>query len=250
MPKRDRSLMEQAHRTIKDLILTVQLRPGEQLDDIQLAGSLGLSRTPVREALFQLGSEGLVTIGTRGGFTVRPLDLFDVGQLFEAHVVVARSVARLLAVRVTDTEIADLVTATKAVDAAIARRHPASIAATNAELHRREAEAARNEHLKRLAWSLVDQGQRLAFLCFGGDAAEHGGDLDEHFTRVAHDHDEFLDAIRAHDPDHAERVAARHVQLFRTRTLNYLANSPAEEVQLDIDLVSEPPNVWRQVPRS
>lgn len=249
MPKRDRSLMEQAHRAIKDLILTVQLRPGEQLDDIQLAGSLGFSRTPVREALFQLGSEGLVTIGARGGFTVRPLDLFDVGQLFEAHIVVARSIARLLAVRATDADIAELDTATKAVDAAIARRHPASIATTNAELHRREAEAARNEHLKRLAWSVVDQGQRLAFLCFGGDATEHDADLDEHFTRVAHDHGEFLDAIRAHDPDHAETVAARHVQLFRTRTLNFLAHTPIEGLRLDTDLVSEPTNMWRQVPR-
>ncbi|MQA06817.1 MAG: FCD domain-containing protein [Streptosporangiales bacterium] len=242
--------MEQAHRAIKDLILTVQLRPGEQLDDIQLAAALGFSRTPVREALFQLGSDGLVTVGTRGGFMVRPLDLFDVGQLFEAHVVVARSTARLLAVRATDADLADLDTATKAVNAAIARRHPASIAATNAQLHRREAEAARNEHLKRLAWSVFDQGQRLAFLCFGGDTTQYDDELDEHFTRVTHDHEEFLDAIRSRDPDRAEDVAARHVRLFRTRTLSFLSTTPVEGLRLDTELVSEPADVWRQVPRS
>jgi len=93
--------MQQAYLEVKDRIVTLELRPGQRLDDIGLGVQLGLSRTPVREALHRLMSEGLVTISPGNGMAVRALDLLDVGQLFEAHVVVARAIARLCAVRAT-----------------------------------------------------------------------------------------------------------------------------------------------------
>lgn len=230
--------MEQALRAVKDRIVTMQVRPGERLDDIALSAELGLSRTPMREALFRLSSEGLVAAGPRGGFTVRPLELPDVSQLFEAHVVVARSTARLLAIRATEADVTALTEATGRVQAAIRRGSPAEIAASNADLHRLEAEAARNEHLKWLAWSIHDQGQRLAFLCFGGESREVG-DLAAHFVRVEDDHDALLAAVVDHDPDAAEAVASRHVHLFRDRVLEFLSTDAVDAVELRDDVAAK-----------
>lgn len=244
MPKRDRSVMDSAHESIKRKIVTLQVRPGERLDDIALAEELALSRTPVREALFRLGSEGLVTVGPRGGFLVRPLDLVDISQLFEAHIVVARAVARLLASRATEAEVRRLQETADAVHDAIATRSAAEISAANANLHRLEASFARNEHLRGLAWSIQDQGQRLAFLCFGGDSGLNG-DLSEHFARTCRDHDESIEAVRAGDADAAERIAARHVHLFRGRVVKFLEISSAEGVHLDGDVPAAPLTVVR-----
>lgn len=227
--------MEQAYGAIKDRIMTLDLAPGHRLDDIALSEELGLSRTPVREALFRLGSEGLITLSARGGFSVRALDLQDVSQLFEAHIVVARAIARLAAIRASDADIGRLKSAADLVDQAIDRRAAADIAASNAALHRLEAEVARNEHLNGLAGSIHDQGQRLAYLCFGGQP--HWTDqLSDHFARVAQDHHDLIAAVSARDADAAERVAARHVHLFRARVQRFIFSDLGDGVRLAEDL--------------
>ena len=231
--------MEQAYSAIKDRIMTLELRPGGRLDDVSLSRLLGISRTPVREALFLLSSEGLVS-GGRGGFTIRPVDVLDVGQLFEAHVVAVRAVARLAALRATDEAMEGMRRAALAVDRAIEERSAAAIAAHNAELHRLEAVVARNEHLKGLAWSIHDQGQRLAYLCFGG-RADWTPRLTEHFSHVTQDHHEFHEALTGRDPDAAEEIAARHVYLFRNRVQEFMFTDAADHVRLGVDLVDAGP---------
>jgi len=227
--------MQQAYLEVKDRIVTLELRPGQRLDDIGLGVQLGLSRTPVREALHRLMSEGLVTISPGNGMAVRALDLLDVGQLFEAHVVVARAIARLCAVRATKDDMVCLRNAAKDVEVAIAQRSAKQIASTNATFHRLEAEHARNDHLKALAWPVHDQGQRLAYLCFGGQDAWTAG-LADHFSLVAADHDDFLTAVEGGDADTAEEVAARHVHLFRDRVQRLMMSDEVDGLHLQTEL--------------
>ena len=231
--------MQQAYLEIKDHIVTLELRPGQRLDDVVLGELLGLSRTPVREALHRLLSEGLVTMSPGNGIAVRTLDLLDVGQLFEAHAVVARAIARLCAVRANGADIVHLREAARGVEAAIARQAAKEIASTNAALHRLEAQVAHNDHLRVLAWSVHDQGQRLAYLCFGGQVA-WGGGLVNHFAQVITDHDAFLDAVEDHDADAAEDVAARHVQLFRDRVQKFMMSDEVNGVRLSAELGLNP----------
>ena len=238
MPKRDRSVSDQAHEAIKDRIVTLGARPGQRLDEVALAGDLGLSRTPVREALFRSELRGPVVVGERGGFTVRPLDLMDVSALFEAHAVVARAIARLVVARATEADLRRLAVLSGAVREATADGSPADVAATNARLHRHEAAVARSEHLRALADTVHDQGQRLAYLCFGGEGRSSG--LDEHFTRVCTDHEDALDAFRHGDAAAAERVAARHVQLFRDRVVEFFATDTLGDLDLGADLPAAP----------
>jgi len=229
--------MQQAYLEIKDQIVTLDLRPGQRLDDVVLAEQLGLSRTPVREALHRLVSEGLVTMSPGNGITVRALDLLDVGQLFEAHVVVARAIGRLCALRANAVDIVQLREAATGVDEAIARQSAKEIASTNAHLHRLEAQIAQNDHLKVIAWSVHDQGQRLAYLCFGGQVDWTEG-LVNHFAQVKADHDAFLDAVEDHDADTAEDIAARHVRLFRDRVQKFMMSNEVNGVRLRSELSS------------
>jgi DNA-binding GntR family transcriptional regulator len=227
--------MERAYQQIRQRFMTLQLRPGEWVDDLKLSAELGLSRTPVREALFLLASEGLVLVRPGGGFIVRSLDLVDTSRLFEAHIVAAKAIARLAAVRVTASDLTRLRSAETAVARAIDERDAAKIAATNATLHRLEAEIAGNEYLERLAYQIHDQGQRLGYLAFGG--ADDWSRLRDHFELVCRDHAALLAAYEARDPDAAEAVATRHVYLFRERILRFFSTSEADAIDLGGDIL-------------
>jgi DNA-binding GntR family transcriptional regulator len=226
----NRALMRQAYDEIKRRIITLELTPGHRIDDIELAADLRLSRTPVREALFLLGSEGLIEMRNRGGFTVRGLDLKDVADLFEVHVIVAKAVARLAATRADETDIEAIREASMAVEAAIDRRDSLEITRSNAELHRLEAAAAHNDHLCEMANKIHDHGERLAYLCFGGD--REWGRLDEYFAKVKRDHAELLDAYRDHDAAAAEQLATDHVRQFLARVQGWMASEAVDSFVL------------------
>lgn len=231
MPRKQRSLMEQAYAELKRRIVTLDLKPGQRLDDYDLSVELKFSRTPVREAIFLLGAEGWVDIRSKAGFIVRPLDLVDIAHLFEAHIVLAKAVARFAAIRVTTEELAEMRAAADQIEAAIKQRDYLTITAENARLHRLEAAASHNDILQGMAESVHDQGQRLAYLCFGGTGVR--GDLDNHFKNVVADHRGMIAALERHDPKAAEEVALRHVRLFRKRVQDYMAS------EVDFDLTDE-----------
>lgn len=238
MAGRPKSVMERAYNQIKSRIMTLELAPGAAIDDLSLSEELGISRTPAREALFRLVSEGLVVVESgRSGFTVKPLEIFDLSALFEAHMVAARAIARLVAVRRSDADIARLRTADDRVVQAIELKLPADVASANADLHRLEASIAKNGYLCGLACSIHDHGQRLGYLAFGGET--DWARLEDHFRRVQTDHAELIDAYQAKDADHAESVAARHVHLFRDRIMAFIMEDPAGPIDLKGEILPE-----------
>src|SRR6516165_6390823 len=217
MPRKAPLLMERAYNEIKRRIITLELAPGQRIDDYELSLEHPFSRTPIREAIFRLAAEGLIDMPTKAGFIVRPIDLIDITHLFEAHLVLAKAVARLAAKRVTPPEIEQMAGVAEEIRSAIERRDYLAITSSNAQLHRLEAAAAHNRHLQSMADTIHDQGQRLAYLCFGGAGGDRSTNLDEHFRKVCAHHDAMLAALGAHDTDAAERIAIEHVQLFRER---------------------------------
>jgi DNA-binding GntR family transcriptional regulator len=220
MPRKSRLLMQQAHDEIKRRIVTLELRPGQRLDDIELAAQLKLSRTPIREAIFLLGSEGLVDINDDTGIIVRPLDLVSTGQLLEVHLVLVKAVSRLVAARRTAAHMDALNEAARAVEVAVDGRDPLAVTSTNAEFHRREGAATGNPRLQAMVSSVEDERQRLAYVCFGG--THEWGHLDDHFRKVVDDHRRLIDAYDSADADSAEEVAVSHVRLFRDRIVQFL----------------------------
>lgn len=89
---------------IADLILSGRLRPGERLDEQSLASRFGVSRTPVREALQQLGTAGLVEIRPRRSARVRALSMSELESSFEAMGEIEAICARYAAERMTQAE--------------------------------------------------------------------------------------------------------------------------------------------------
>nr|WP_246344818.1 GntR family transcriptional regulator [Conexibacter arvalis] len=132
-PIESSSVVGLAYEQIRELILTGAIAPGERLGQVELAEQLGISRTPVREALRRLAGEGLVTARTNHGFRVAEIGIEEVMRRLEIRLLLEPGVARLAAERATADHLA-------AIDATIAREERARDAA---ETH----DASRDFHL-------------------------------------------------------------------------------------------------------
>ena len=99
---------DEVYHRLRTDILELNLRPGDQLDEDQLASSYGVSRTPVREALRRLGSDGLVTLRPHRGAYVSEISLREIWEIEQVCELVEPFAARRAAGQMTRSTIADL----------------------------------------------------------------------------------------------------------------------------------------------
>ena len=103
-----RTLRESAYDRIREDILSGVLRPGSAISEAERAEALGMSRSPVREALRQLAQDGLVEIFPKRGTFVTELSARDVREAFELREAIETACARLAAARRTDQDLAEM----------------------------------------------------------------------------------------------------------------------------------------------
>src|SRR4051812_12880551 len=94
--------------TLREMAISYQMKPGERLSEVALAERLGVSRTPVREALTRLVNDGFLAPTTRG-FMRRPLEVQETLDLYEARVAIESSCLAMAIERATEEEIAEAV---------------------------------------------------------------------------------------------------------------------------------------------
>lgn len=127
-----------AYHRIRRWIVEGNLRPGERLVEQRLAQDLDLSRTPVREALRMLQSEGLVAFEPNRGARVRELTRAHIADLYELRARLEAMAAELAAVRATPDERAELVAAERAFAAAVEEAGDGSMEAVREVFHRND----------------------------------------------------------------------------------------------------------------
>lgn len=135
---------ESAYRRLLDEIRSGVLSPGMRLREIELGERLGISRTPVREAIRQLEADGLVIHQPRQGATIRSLDYAEMVELYEMRAVLEGTAARLAARAASDIELAELVALNNELAQSPAGAQAREI---NRIFHRTLIEAARNRFL-------------------------------------------------------------------------------------------------------
>ncbi len=219
-PKQKTPLSEKAYREIRNLIISLKLKPGMQVNKDDLERGLSIGRTPVREALLRLTTEGLLTSVQGRGFFVRQISLEDVKALFEAVMILERPVISLAARRIHPQDITQLSKINLKLESAMAQREFLQVTLLNSRFHRITHEAVANGFLTSPLHNLDSQYQRLAYLCFSKEA--HANDLEHHFTRVLADHAELIECFKRQDEAAAVETITRHVHLFNSRVSQYL----------------------------
>lgn len=156
-----KSLVEQAYEQIKRRILDNQYYPGFQALEKEIAEELGVSRTPVREALIRLQHEGLVKLIPRRGMQVVPVVAADMKEIYDVLTSLESMAAELLALRQPDREtLQPMRQATADMAAALERDDLEAWAAADERYHRSLIDLCGNRRLAHMANTVRDQGHR------------------------------------------------------------------------------------------
>ena len=195
------SVVDLAYERIRTMVIDGEIPPGARLGQVELAEQLGISRTPVREALRRLTGEGLAEFVPNRGFRAASPGLDDVLRRLEVRSLLEPGIARLAAARRTDADLAGLAATIAREDAATSRgaAHDAS-----RDFHLGVAAATGNAELVGVlaAMWIVEIGRRL--LAARATSAEwKDTDVAEHRAITA--------AIEARDGDRAAALMAAHI---------------------------------------
>ncbi|MBV9792694.1 MAG: GntR family transcriptional regulator [Actinobacteria bacterium] len=196
---------------IKHAILTGELRPGDSLVETELAGLLGVSKTPVREALKTLNGAGLVTMSPYKGASVRLVDdelvrsVYDVRLLLEPE-----------ALRRTIRRGGDWPTARRALDQAAGAAGPAERSLANRDFHRGLYGGCGNALLIRMLDDLRDQTALVSVAAWRRSPSAVT-DAVPTWPEEAAEHEAILAAAVAGDASSAARLLHDHIESFVTR---------------------------------
>ena len=196
-------LRELVLEAIREAIMNGSLKPRERLMEIQLAEELGVSRTPVREALRKLELEGFIVMVPRKGAYVADLSLKDIADVFEIRAALEGLAAGLAAERITDEELEYRERHLVEKGDAISQNDMERLVAIDTDFHEAIYRASRNERLFVIINNLREQIQRFraTSLAYPGRMKQS---LEEH--RI------IVEAIQSRDVQGARQAAQEHIE--------------------------------------
>jgi DNA-binding GntR family transcriptional regulator len=206
-----------AYSLIKSMILTGQLKPGNKLSDQGLAAELGVSRTPVRQALSRLAQDGLVEDGRGRGYHIADLDAKQVADLYALREVLEAHAIRLAVERATAGDMQELVEVLETLDKL--SEDPAKRGEeirVGLRIHEIIARASGDTFMHETMVRLLN---RMHFFIWMDTLNE-----DPQAAEVTRrEHRELLEYIRTGKPDEAEAVIRVHIRTAKEGILKVLA---------------------------
>lgn len=197
------SLHEEIVGVLRTMILEGQLAPGRRIAEPKLCVELGISRTPLREALKVLASEGLVTLMPNRGAVVTEVTVEDIAELFEVMGALEGLVGRLAAVRASDAELAELVAAHGRLVEWHRINDRARYFAANQAIHRRIAELSGNRQLALLYADYADKIRRARYLANMSYAR---------WSESVREHERIMEAFVARDANLLAELLQEHLR--------------------------------------
>ena len=206
-------------------ILNLTLAPGSPIDEIQVAERLAMSRTPVREALVRLASEGLVTTLPNRSTVVSNIDFLKLNSFFDALTLMYRVTTRLAAEYRTEADLAMIRARQAEFAQAVENRDALEMIATNREFHAAIAEAGRNPYYTGLFCRLLDEGRRILRIYYSS--------FDDRLPkRYVIEHEDMIATIAARDIAEADRLATAHADQIVRQIQSMIAADRRQAVPL------------------
>ena len=174
---------------------------GERLQATKLAKDLGLSLTPVREALIELANEGLVEIAPHRGARVAEIPLTDLSEVYLVRSMLESAATSIAAARIGKAELTRLLKVHDAFKDAVAEKDAARLRSLNDEFHFMIYNAAATPLLRRLIRLVWRSAPRDTFSL-----------IPERAAHSARDHEEIVQSLVARDPRRAEQAMRSHIQ--------------------------------------
>ena len=199
---KQQALSETVYYALREAIIRNLLPPGSVMNERVLAQALGVSRTPVRDALRQLTTEGFLTGVPRQGLIVTDLSLKDIEEIYTMRAALEGAAARMSAQTISPSELVIIEDVCAQMAAAVEKDDVERLLALNRRFHEFLCSTARNRRLTEQVLRLYDAVRPICLTSLA-DRARARESLQEHEALVA--------AIRRRDPDEAERLAREHM---------------------------------------
>lgn len=215
------------YETLRNEIIELKLAPGSPIDEVQLSERFELSRTPIREALVKLSSEGLITTLTNRATIVSQIDFLGLPEFFDALTLMYRVTIRLAAARHTPEDIINIRAFQKSFETSVDERDVLGMITTNRDFHVAIAVAGGNRHYIELFTRLLDEGRRILRLYY----SSFSDVLPRHYVT---EHEDMIQAIIERDVEKADRIAIAHADQIVQQIRSYIAADSRQSLSLSL----------------
>lgn len=195
-------LRDVVFNTLREAILKGELKPGERLMELQLASKLGVSRTPIREAIRMLEQEGLAVTMPRKGAEVAKMTLKDMEDVLEVREALDELAAKIACTKINDEQLAKLKAIGNEFKSSLASGDVKKIAEQDVKFHDAIYEATENSKLITLLNNIREQMYRYR--------VEYLKDS-KNYPVLISEHDAMVSALEARDKEMISQAMHMHV---------------------------------------
>jgi DNA-binding GntR family transcriptional regulator len=201
------NLAEQVYDALKAQLNNFELVPGDRFSEVEIGGRLGVSRTPVREALFKLRNEGLLDVESKSGWFVRPIDFARIDQLYDLRTVLEAASVERLCHRPEPAPEVDALKAVWLVPAAERLADGREVGALDERFHATLVRATGNQEMARVHWDVTERIRVIRRLDF-----TRADRIDATYA----EHAKILRSIIQRKADQAKLLLRTHIEQSKT----------------------------------
>lgn len=202
---------------IRDSILKGKLKPGERLMEVDVANSLGISRTPLREAFLQLESEGFVKVIPRKGAIVAETSPEDAEETYQIKGALEGLAAKLAAEKISKDKIDELINLNERMRkiSQSKQKDYSNFLELNSAFHKIINESSGNHKLVKMIKNLRHQTFRYNFIFLS---------LISHLKESVSEHDKIIDALKKRNSELAKKLVEQHNENAKVLLVNFINN--------------------------
>jgi len=207
------SVREKVYNDLRMAILTGKISPETRLVESALAKEMGVSRTPIREALHKLDLEGLVYSIPRVGYIVNDMKEYDIEDLFTTRTAIEQLATRWAIEKITPEELERLENNLKKADQILKKGLTQKMIDLDTEFHEIICKASRSKRLYQISQMLREHMMRFRIACLH---------IPEIAKRSRDGHFEILKAIKSKDPQKTDDSILQHMLITKEDILNHM----------------------------
>jgi DNA-binding GntR family transcriptional regulator len=197
------NLAEQAYAQLKEMIHDFELLPGDRFSENEMGTRLGVSRTPVREALFRLRNEGFLEVESKSGWFIKPIDFDKLDQLYDLRVLLELASVARLCTRSEETPELEALKAAWLVPAAERLATMREVGALDEQFHATLVRATGNAEIAKVHWDVTERIRIVRRLDFSREAR-----IDATYV----EHAKILRAVLQRKADQAQLLLKSHIE--------------------------------------
>lgn len=194
------SIVDRIHRELRSKAITFRFRPGERLNEVILAKELGVSRTPLREALNRLVAEGFLTFSANQGFFRKPLDVKEIFDLYEFRQQMEMVAVRLAVERASEDQLLELESFVQKSAKEQAHQTPEELISLDEEFHDRLITLTGNIEMRNRLRNVNDRIQYVRWI-----------DMDGRRSETQTQHKEIVRSLRERNTEKCIRLMGEHI---------------------------------------